>query len=248
MHPHFRISVPSRRRLPRPRGDAPLKQFARVQIKVAPPPTRGCTPRRARCGRPCTGSPAHAGMHPLGHAGDRRSLRLPRPRGDAPSRSTLNTSSSGAPPPTRGCTRDVELRRAWSHGSPAHAGMHRIRSRRPRCSEWLPRPRGDAPVSANYVIDLKLAPPPTRGCTHVPDRIDKMDRGSPAHAGMHPRRAIPLPCGSGLPRPRGDAPPNFDPVTRQDAAPPPTRGCTRHLRSCRLSEVGSPAHAGMHPY
>jgi len=195
-------------RLPRPRGDAPRSVPLQPTRAEAPPPTRGCTRGAVGLDLLVAGSPAHAGMHPTRAGHERGRTRLPRPRGDAPAQVGGIDLIGKAPPPTRGCT-------------------------------------PDAPKLSN----VEQAPPPTRGCTHRQPRPGSWLGGSPAHAGMHPprRRAcrwsrwLPRPRGdapevvnaigrtSRLPRPRGDAPVLTAALRTGPEAPPPTRGCTRHL-------------------
>ena len=133
------------RRLPRPRGDGPLAWRAGPSTRRAPPPTRGWT-----CDMPAlpdlpSGSPAHAGMDPDWPADADRARRLPRPRGDGPSRPPRSATDSTAPPPTRGWTVGGAVDDAAALGSPAHAGMDRTCGSAETWSTRLPRPRGDGP-------------------------------------------------------------------------------------------------------
>ncbi len=124
-------------------------------------------------------------------------------------------------------------------GSPAHAGMHPLRSAASTSSARHPR--------RSQAFQCRA--------------------GSPAHAGMHPSSTAARIVAGRLPRPRGDAPATTPgmpmvemapPPTRgctrgrqryrsNKSAPPPTRGCTRADRSLAHRPRGSPAHAGMHP-
>ncbi len=234
-------------RLPRPRGDAPPQHDTTSVVMVAPPPTRGCTRGGSSAPGHAGGSPAHAGMHPHPTACSASTLRLPRPRGDAPFTQPIFGKRITAPPPTRGCTPQARHRRFPHHGSPAHAGMHPAPRRSSSIPTWLPRPRGDAPGPTVATMIQAPAPPPTRGCTrqHLKQHGDL--EGSPAHAGMHPMMAGGKNMRPGLPRPRGDAPRIHDPQDVVDQAPPPTRGCTRGCGWSWTGSRGSPAHAGMHP-
>ena len=71
-------------RLPRMRGDGPPYPALAVAREVAPPHARGWTPLHG-CGRAVPrGSPACAGMDPLGATDEAATPRLPRMRGDGP--------------------------------------------------------------------------------------------------------------------------------------------------------------------
>ena len=145
--------------------------------------------------------------------------------------------------------------------------MHPARLWSSPSAPGLPRPRGDAPLRGRRVPGSCTAPPPTRGCTCFGLAPMVSLRGSPAHAGMHPRPPLPhcrrvrLPAHAGmhprpplphcrrvrLPRPRGDAPLSEAVQVGRSKAPPPTRGCTPGLCDGARRLKGSPAHAGMHP-
>ena len=71
-------------RLPRLRGDGPLKIAVPDGVYWAAPPTRGWTPERPRHWSGSPGCPAYAGMDPLSILTTRLLTRLPRLRGDGP--------------------------------------------------------------------------------------------------------------------------------------------------------------------
>ena len=173
--------------------------------------------------------------------------RLPRPRGDGPPCGSGGSRSPRAPPPTRGWTPAMSISPSPDPGSPAHAGMDPARRRRRRPARRLPRPRGDGPAGDSAYTRPLRAPPPTRGWTAVSRVQRRVDRGSPAHAGMDPRRRAAPGTPARLPRPRGDGPRSPRLTANPALAPPPTRGWTLgavpHARRLR----GSPAHAGMDP-
>ena len=75
----------SRSRLPRPRGDGPQALTQAADVTLAPPPTRGWTRIVLAAREVRRGSPAHAGMDPMGLTQLELAKRLPRPRGDGPS-------------------------------------------------------------------------------------------------------------------------------------------------------------------
>ena len=233
--------------LPRPRGDGPACASSSVRALRAPPPTRGWTPHLSPPPRYRGGSPAHAGMDPKLNSSARRARRLPRPRGDGPPSRASSVASTEAPPPTRGWTRDVELRPEPPRGSPAHAGMDPDRRGSRRIRHWLPRPRGDGPSVLFLTRGAYVAPPPTRGWTPAFARRRSQSAGSPAHAGMDPDGPPAGRCHPRLPRPRGDGPSSRDPTRFSVTAPPPTRGWTRPGGRSARRGSGSPAHAGMDP-
>ena len=201
---------PSRRSrrpwLPRTRGDRPLPAITTDAEGTAPPHTRGSTrsPYLAR-GR-AFGSPAHAGIDPFATPWSSYSCRLPRTRGDRPGDYRVGTAGATAPPHTRGSTPRGDADRGDARGSPAHAGIDPSPQRVRRGWSWLPRTRGDRPDRvAQEARDIR-APPHTRGSTGRWCRPRRLARGSPAHAGIDPRRGAGRRPRGGLPRTRGDRP------------------------------------------
>ncbi len=97
------------------------------------------------------------------------------------------------------------------------------------------------------LIPSSGAPPPTRGWTLRHNVEGEALEGSPAHAGMDPRKRLPGASPNGLPRPRGDGPQCAPAWVASAVAPPPTRGWTRLDLVGLMPDVGSPAHAGMDP-
>ena len=214
------------------------------------------------------GSPAHAGTDPRNASPAARRARLPRPRGDGPGPDRSKGERAWAPPPTRGWTPCCWACGRTLAGSPAHAGMDpRLHHGRIR-DGWLPRPRGDGPVSPPALTSPDRAPPPTRGWTRgrggaadipgapPPTRgwtahglvaaagVD----GSPAHAGMDPRANADSQVGLGLPRPRGDGPTSERSARGAREAPPPTRGWTAVRKTRRSRRSGMPARSSaLHP-
>jgi len=157
------------------------------------------------------------------------------------------------------------LWKAW--GSPAHAGMAPrytvetgggARFPRPRgdgpkaagisvAQERFPRPRGDGPDPKRDAMVTIMVPPPTRGWPPPEGLSTRRPLGSPAHAGMAPRRASPSCDPTRFPRPRGDGPSGRRSRADIYAVPPPTRGWPRDGIGVRVVVNGSPAHAGMAP-
>ena len=175
-------------RLPRTRGDGPLRLRCSGFMPAAPPHTRGWSLRvRARHARP-SGSPAHAGMVPPSDRAPRWRARLPRTRGDGPAPPTGPHRSGWAPPHTRGWSQVGMVQHVAKLGSPAHAGMVPSTQGAPRRGAGLPRTRGDGPGHGGRSQDQFGAPPHTRGWSHVQIVARGGLVGSPAHAGMVPRR------------------------------------------------------------
>ncbi len=111
----------------------------------------------------------------------------------------------------------------------------------------LPRLRGDGPREHLEGTGLRQAPPPTRGWTRHRGGRDFRSHGSPAYAGMDPRRPFPRRGPLRLPRLRGDGPGVRSVLLGGVWAPPPTRGWTLRSRVAWRCEHGSPAYAGMDP-
>ncbi len=108
---------------PRPRGDGPAAALGITYFSVSPPPTRGWTRPPLPQYRVPLVAPAHAGMDPWPWWRSEARCGRPRPRGDGPGRDLSSTRPRVSPPPTRGWTRPVRLRRTVGHVAPAHAGM-----------------------------------------------------------------------------------------------------------------------------
>ena len=91
-------------RLPRMRGDRPLKGWYILIILLATPHARGsthsCRSRRAET----TGYPACAGIDPIGGKWSRRRWGLPRMRGDRPHHKPDHRQLYKATPHARGST------------------------------------------------------------------------------------------------------------------------------------------------
>src|SRR5438552_150192 len=88
----------------------------------------------------------------------------------------------------------------------------------------LPRARGDGPCFNVVTLSCSTAPPRTRGWTHGdPLELDHR-HGSPAHAGMDPRRGVGFFETARLPRARGDGPTGGANSGLSTRAPPRTRG------------------------
>ena len=173
---------------PRPRGDGPEYPMSNDLLPPVPPPTRGWSGHRRGGGAHRPGSPAHAGMVPNGPRRRDGGRGFPRPRGDGPAPARAASRSPSVPPPTRGWSSNEHRSATPRRGSPAHAGMVLARSKRSRRIKRFPRPRGDGPLTKTILRDAFQVPPPTRGWSRVVRIRRDGKQGSPAHAGMVPRR------------------------------------------------------------
>ncbi len=236
-----------RRRLLRPRGDAPaFPEFSPISDE-APPPTRRCALLRGDYRSRRGGSSAHAEMRPFRALGRGGGQWLLRPRGDAPRKRSIFDAIERAPPPTRRCALLVRAACDCARGSSAHAEMRPRRSGARRLPLRLLRPRGDAPMRTFEDSKAVRAPPPTRRCARCLDERKAQTIGSSAHAEMRrPQRSVRAERRRLL-RPRGDAPMTILWSSWTTTAPPPTRRCAvRRIRSLD-QPLGSSAHAEMRP-
>ena len=110
-------------RVPRTRGDGPVRQVRGCRTWRGSPHTRGWTLKRTRFRQPVSGFPAHAGMDPPAMGRRVGSLGVPRTRGDGPSPLTVVVARWRGSPHTRGWTADPRLIHKAGPGFPAHAGM-----------------------------------------------------------------------------------------------------------------------------
>ena len=211
--------------LPRTRGDGPDLHATDGAWTEASPHTRGWTeiPHPAKCRE--SGFPAHAGMDPCSPCPIASIARLPRTRGDGPSRTLSPRAVRTASPHTRGWTRRQPHRLRDGRGFPAHAGMDLGYAGERSRGSWLPRTRGDGPVRPPSSLWSRWASPHTRGWTLV------------GGSRCRPRLR--------LPRTRGDGPRLGLVTSGSISASPHTRGWTRQVRRVGVEEQGFPAHAGM---
>ena len=247
MDPAARTRRAGARRLPRTRGDGPIREPQAAQSLVASPHTRGWTPLGRTGSAYSVGFPAHAGMDPAGRCRAAGRSRLPRTRGDGPGWGCKCRVRQVASPHTRGWTRPGGRGAGGLRGFPAHAGMDPSTPRRCASAAWLPRTRGDGPGRVPHPRPLVEASPHTRGWTLTGGGAARCDPGFPAHAGMdlgHLTRAI---NDLGLPRTRGDGPSSAASSAGGPRASPHTRGWTLRHGGPPRTRTGFPAHAGMDP-
>ena len=117
----------------------------------------------------------------------------------------------------------------------------------PPAPAWLPRTRGDGPVSVRFRAISRGASPHTRGWTLAHHAGIAEVRGFPAHAGMDRRGATWCATPGGLPRTRGDGPARRAVPGAGARASPHTRGWTQRAGASVFGDIGFPAHAGMDP-
>ncbi len=231
MDPRRFLRRSHRPRLPRSRGDGPDVYQSTASAATAPPLTRGWTPHGSAIFHTFHGSPAHAGMDRSARLPSSPARWLPRSRGDGPSSTCRDRKDFWAPPLTRGWTRADRVPSLRDQGSPAHAGMDPPTISPQRLPRWLPRSRGDGPWMRASRTAFAPAPPLTRGWTHMADVAPQTTAGSPAHAGMDPRKIRPSTWYMRLPRSRGDGPRLYRGELGVPTAPPLTRGWTRALHA-----------------
>ncbi len=92
---------------PRLRGDGPKHGTNYTPDFEVPPPTRGWSHGLHHFPPERTGSPAYAGMVPLGVKDFSVSVGFPRLRGDGPGAVGALFATLGVPPPTRGWSPDA---------------------------------------------------------------------------------------------------------------------------------------------
>ena len=173
------------------------------------------------------------------------SKRLPRVRGDRPHKPGRLHVIFAAPPRTRGSTRARQPAASAAQGSPAYAGIDPSSNTPCARAARLPRVRGDRPVPPSSTPFVGQAPPRTRGSTPVYQRRRSGQYGSPAYAGIDPKKPKKMPAICGLPRVRGDRPDFTVFVVLTHKAPPRTRGSTRQALQYDQRQQGSPAYAGI---
>ena len=165
------------------------------------------------------------------------STRLPRSRGDRPSRLSAAGLLARAPPLARGSTALPHGLGRGPAGSPARAGIDPWRGSGRPAARWLPRSRGDRPVCVRRARSKRMAPPLARGSTRVDEAVHGHVDGSPARAGIDPAGCRPRGCSRGLPRSRGDRPVAGVQGSGRLSAPPLARGSIRrpvgrHQHAC----------------
>ena len=111
----------------------------------------------------------------------------------------------------------------------------------------LPRARGDGPPASEISRSVTRASPRSRGWTWRATHSPQPGCGFPALAGMDPAPGVQGLPRAGLPRARGDGPPNRRSSSEAGAASPRSRGWTRVAARAVPASEGFPALAGMDP-
>ena len=233
--------------LPRTRGDRPRSNNSGAVMPPAPPHPRGSTPHVGAREDRVAGSPAPAGIDPISGRISRTCTWLPRTRGDRPLRQYQDREQSEAPPHPRGSTRQSFTPFTLFRGSPAPAGIDPCAWSSVFLLRWLPRTRGDRPLSQFLRHPPGQAPPHPRGSTPHDLPPDPRLRGSPAPAGIDPAPTSSPRSATRLPRTRGDRPLSGYYGHPSVAAPPHPRGSTLRAGEWRPRARGSPAPAGIDP-
>ena len=209
------------------------------------PHPRGWTPGQP--GRPwdVDGFPAPAGMDRRSDTGLRRSLRIPRTRGDGPERGVGTGARIPDSPHPRGWTRLRRKQLTDEQGFPAPAGMDPRQPRRWLPRGGIPRTRGDGPGRWDRGAGAPADSPHPRGWTGVGRDHGRRRQGFPAPAGMDPEQGAPVRRHQGIPRTRGDGPAALLAVAAARADSPHPRGWTREHDRIEADAEGFPAPAGM---
>ncbi len=234
-------------RLPRMRGDRPARTSDSACAGVATPHARGSTFQGPATGFLQYGYPACAGIDPCGRRSRRRSIRLPRMRGDRPFEGDWTQAANAATPHARGstCRGASGIRRA--PGYPACAGIDHSPTRTARRRSWLPRMRGDRPRHAVTYLASHWATPHARGSTLGVRRVAGHGQGYPACAGIDPYEPVTKGEMDRLQRMRGDRPLSAARSMDRFEATPHARGSTPLQHRAHLQGNGYPACAGIDP-
>ena len=234
--------------IPRTRGDGPRNARVVIVLIEDSPHTRGWTLGREDGRTGVQGFPAHAGMDPGRTRQSKRTVWIPRTRGDGPRTGAAQIQASG--------------------DFPAHAGMDPTQTDDPGGWTRIPRTRGDGPCGTPPPRPARGDSPHTRGWTPsaptpslassriprtrgdgpLPIRLSGLDTGDSPHTrGWTQNLPCPFCDGRGFPAHAG-----MDPaaaVRRLDVGriPPHTRGWTRDSDRRGDDGTGFPAHAGMDP-
>ena len=189
-----------------------------------PPRTRGslrlCTAGIVRVGS----TPAYAGITAAYSRGVSPQKVYPRVRGDHDSGAVTLSEIVGLPPRTRGSRWGSSGRRNVCRSTPAYAGITISIAMRSGGIGVYPRVRGDHLAEQGWTDQQIGLPPRTRGSLFRPPVVDRVDRSTPAYAGITPAA-----CRMGAPqrvypRVRGDHFLLAGVPERAAGLPPRTRG------------------------
>jgi len=188
------------------RGDPPFVDGIAPVYRKSTPHARGSTGATEKKKGVITVYPACAGIHLLLQDQRNYPKRLPRMRGDPPTRSSNRSNQRQSTPHARGSTRCVLGPPGLGCVYPACAGIHRYSrpSRGRLCG--LPRMRGDPPSDLRVAAWAESSTPHARGST--PLKVGRRWRNCvyPACAGIHLSMMSLCFLAGSLPRMRGDPP------------------------------------------
>ena len=177
--------------------------------------------------------------------GRKKTIRVPRTRGDGPRPQRRAARSTWGSPHTRGWTPRPAGRVRRGPGFPAHAGMDPLCGWRAGTPPGVPRTRGDGPRAVTTRSPCGRGSPHTRGWTALDPQNLSPSAGFPAHAGMDRGRRGAHSRRRRVPRTRGDGPDAEADIEAFEKGSPHTRGWTRVVDEQHAPAGGFPAHAGM---
>jgi hypothetical protein len=189
----------------RARAGSPGGNLTNAQMAAVLPRPRGFTGPHHGVGGQHDGSSAHARVHRRGSISSRRDRGFSRARAGSPSTRTMSPTPSWVLPRTRGFTAVHDACGGRSHGSSAHARVHRPRKCSCRPSSRFFRARAGSPweqfaMNAVWVVLPRAcgfterhggfrpalgSSPRTRGFTAGRAATGEYHQGSSAHARVH---------------------------------------------------------------
>ncbi len=156
--------------------------------------------------------PACAGIDLYAPCAPLNNVCLPRMRGDRPRMSGERRIKDEFTPHARGSTDDDDDGKTNCRVYPACAGIDLHSVRLMFVSASLPRMRGDRPVrEKSFLLRFEFTPH-ARGSTVHKDSERRSTTVYPACAGIDPGSALPPGKSPGLPRMRGDRPPEMQDI------------------------------------
>ena len=147
------------------RGDPPRTVSVAGSAFPSTPHARGSTAKAEAERKEAEVYPACAGIHPISPVLELEVNRLPRMRGDPPSRIHSAPPIQLSTPHARGSTAVAEAIKAVEDVYPACAGIHLNNKNYRKRLQGLPRMRGDPPFIIKVVLDVLVSTPHARGST-----------------------------------------------------------------------------------
>ena len=170
--------------LPRMRGDRPSTVLWLHRLTAFTPHARGST---CSSGKPCKRKhvyPACAGIDRQTPAYDRKTMSLPRMRGDRPTTWGDIFGNTEFTPHARGSTQYPDHFYSSSRVYPACAGIDLEKRLKEIFDLGLPRMRGDRPSAWPFAWSRRSFTPHARGSTANIDRTEWIEEVYPACAGI----------------------------------------------------------------